>query len=96
MHCVAQNGVYVYGTQAKTIRLSVVDVSLYGATSVGVAGLRTREGTLFSAVSFIFAETLVMVVTWIKTWSTIRVAKQLRVEMSFTSLVLNEGILYFW
>nr|VWO98813.1 Methyltransf_11 domain-containing protein [Ganoderma boninense] len=43
----------------------------------------------------IASDAIVIVVTWIKTWSTIRVAKQLRMEMSFTSLVLNEGILYF-
>ncbi len=44
----------------------------------------------------ILSDVIVIIVTWMKTWSTIRVAKRLDVQMSFTSLVLNEGILYFW
>lgn len=43
----------------------------------------------------IVSDAIVIVVTWIKTWSTIRIAERLNVKMSFTNLILKEGILYF-
>lgn len=43
----------------------------------------------------IVSDAIVIVVTWVKTWSTIRAAQPLQLHMSFTSLVLKEGILYF-
>lgn len=43
----------------------------------------------------ILSDAIVIVVTWIKTWGTVRFAQRIKVEMSFTSLVLREGILYF-
>ena len=43
----------------------------------------------------ITSDAIVIVVTWIKTWSTMRTAKALRVRLSFASLILREGILYF-
>lgn len=44
----------------------------------------------------IVSDAIVIIVTWIKTWSTIQIARKLRVRMSFMSLVLKEGIVYFW
>ena len=43
----------------------------------------------------IVSDAIVILVTWIKTWSTIRIAERLNVKMSFTNLILKEGILYF-
>ena len=43
----------------------------------------------------IVSDAIVIIVTWVKTWGTIRIAQRLQVEMCFTSLVLKEGILYF-
>ena len=43
----------------------------------------------------IVSDAIVIIVTWIKTWSTMRAAKLLHIHMSFTSLVLKEGMLYF-
>ncbi|RDX56696.1 hypothetical protein OH76DRAFT_1477273 [Lentinus brumalis] len=43
----------------------------------------------------IVSDALVIVTTLVKTWSTMRVARRLHVQMSFTSLILREGVLYF-
>ena len=43
----------------------------------------------------IVSDVIVIVVTWVKTWSTVRAARLLRIKLSFTTLVLREGIVYF-
>lgn len=43
----------------------------------------------------ILSDALVIVITWVKTWDTMRAARKLHVQMSFTSLILKEGVLYF-
>ncbi|KAI1795802.1 hypothetical protein LXA43DRAFT_880959, partial [Ganoderma leucocontextum] len=68
---------------AYTITVTPVTV-----TPEGCMGVIDLSVTTWTALVYSF-------LTWIKTWSTIRVAKKLHVQMSFTSLVLNEGILYF-
>ncbi|KAM5532021.1 hypothetical protein V8D89_014272 [Ganoderma adspersum] len=85
---------------------AVTNAYVITATPVAVTPDGCMSGMDFSVITWItlsvatrscmiVSDAIVIIVTWIKTWSTIRIAKRLRVQMSFTSLVLKEGILYF-
>ncbi|EJF65928.1 hypothetical protein DICSQDRAFT_124031 [Dichomitus squalens LYAD-421 SS1] len=92
-------GIRIYAISARNRVVSVIVVALalvpavtnaYVSTLTPVAV--TPQGCMGSMnLSIITWTTL----TWIKTWSTIRAAERLNVKMSFTNLVLKEGMLYF-
>ena len=91
-------------TWIRCVDLSVLilrDLALEHSTGVSPCALLTNlqlKAVIVSVATracMIVSDAVVIVVTWLKTWSTVRMAKRLRVNMSFTSLILKEGILYF-
>ncbi|KAI0807511.1 hypothetical protein C8Q74DRAFT_1188059 [Fomes fomentarius] len=91
-HFPAFSGVRVYAISAGNSYITMTVVALamvpVATNTVSVRSVATRS-------CMILSDAIVIVVTWIKTWSTVRFAQRIKVEMSFTSLVLREGILYF-
>ncbi|KAI0709318.1 hypothetical protein C8Q76DRAFT_799334 [Earliella scabrosa] len=105
----AFSGVRVYAISGRNTSVTVLVLALamvpvvtnaYVAmiTSVHLADVGFDLNVRLSIATrscMIVSDAIVIIVTWVKTWGTIRIAQRLQVEMCFTSLVLKEGILYF-
>ncbi|TFK92131.1 hypothetical protein K466DRAFT_582238 [Polyporus arcularius HHB13444] len=83
-------------TNAYVASLTSVALSDLGCMSeMDLPILTWIELSVATRSCMIVSDALVIVTTLVKTWSTMRVARRLHVQMSFTSLILREGVLYF-
>ncbi|TBU50856.1 hypothetical protein BD309DRAFT_944822 [Dichomitus squalens] len=104
-------GIRIYAISARNRVVSVIVVALalvpavtnayvstltpVAVTPQGCMGSMNLSIITWTTSCMILSDAIVIIVTWIKTWSTIRAAERLNVKMSFTNLVLKEGMLYF-
>ncbi|TBU35903.1 hypothetical protein BD311DRAFT_648190 [Dichomitus squalens] len=104
-------GIRIYAISARNRVVTVIVVALalvpavtnayvstltpVAVTPQGCMGSMNLSIITWTTSCMILSDAIVIIVTWIKTWSTIRAAERLNVKMSFTNLVLKEGMLYF-
>ncbi|RPD66214.1 hypothetical protein L227DRAFT_570117 [Lentinus tigrinus ALCF2SS1-6] len=85
-----------YVTTCTTIALS--ELGCMSGMNLSILTWIDRDPSLVSVATrscMILSDALVIIITWVKTWGTMRAARKLHVQMSFTSLILKEGVLYF-